>query len=88
MKSDPAMNSSGGRLADRALVLMFATFILLTPPIIGIFDIPAMVFGIPLLHVYCYATWLAAIACGGWLSMRMNVGQAETGDDAGPPDRG
>lgn len=81
------MNSSGGRLADRALVLMFVTFILLTPPIIGIFDIPALVFGIPLLHVYCYATWLAAIACGGWLATRMNAGQAEAGDDAGP-DRG
>ena len=45
-----------------------STFFLLTPPILSIFNAPALVFGIPLLHVYCFAVWLIAIACGGWLA--------------------
>ena len=32
--------------------------------------------GIPLLHVYCFATWLVAIALGGWLARRMDRGSA------------
>ena len=33
-------------------------FFLLTPPILVIFDAPVLIFGIPLLHVYCFAVWL------------------------------
>ncbi|MCF8478643.1 MAG: hypothetical protein K9G60_16570, partial [Pseudolabrys sp.] len=79
---------TGGRLADRALVLMVVTFILLTPPIIRIFNVPSLVLGVPVLHVYCYGAWLAAIACGAWLATRLNSGQADTGGDAGPTERG
>lgn len=63
--------ASEGRLADRTFVLTVATFILLTPPIIGIFDVPVLVFGIPLLHVYCFAVWLVAILAGARLAARL-----------------
>lgn len=69
-----------GRLADRALVLTVATFILLTPPIVTIFDVPVMIFGLPLLHVACFAVWLAAIALGGLLTSRLVALQP---DDSG-----
>ncbi len=70
---------TGGRLADRAFVLPVIAFFLLTPPILTIFNAPMFVFGIPLLHVYCFAVWLLAIAGGGWLARRMvaEAGEAE-----------
>ena len=61
----------GGRLAERAAVLPVVAFLLLTPPILGLFNAPVLLFGIPLLHIYCFATWLAVIACGGWLASRL-----------------
>jgi hypothetical protein len=39
---------------------------------VTIFDLPVFVYGIPLLHVYCFAVWLVAIAIGGYLATRMN----------------
>ncbi len=78
MRRDPIFVRSGGRLADRAFVLPVVAFFLLTPPILAIFNVPVLVFGIPLLHVYCFAMWLIVIACGGWLARRMAAdGEAE-----------
>jgi hypothetical protein len=76
MADRPAEAKPEGRLAERALVLTVATLILLTPPILTIFDVPVTIAGIPLLHVYCFATWLIAIALGGWLATRMEEGRA------------
>jgi hypothetical protein len=59
------------RLADKALVLTLATFLLLTPPIIAIFDIAVPVFGIPLLHFYAFGVWISAIAVGSIIARRM-----------------
>ncbi len=87
MKRDPLPVRGGGRLADRAFVLPVAAFFLLTPPILSIFNQPALVFGIPLLHVYCFAVWLAAIACGGWLSRRMIASGEVLGSGAEPTER-
>ena len=70
MDGQPA-EARSGRLAERALVLTVVTLILLTPPILDIFDAGAFVFGIPLLHIYCFAAWLLAIACARWLATRM-----------------
>lgn len=66
--SEEPFEVRSGRFSDRTLVLTFATLILLTPPILSIFDMPLFIFGVPLLHVYSFAIWLAAIACGGWLA--------------------
>jgi uncharacterized membrane protein YdjX (TVP38/TMEM64 family) len=60
-----------GRLTDGAFVLAVLAFILLTPPIIVIFNVPVFVFGVPLLHVYSFGVWLAAIVAGGVLSTRI-----------------
>jgi hypothetical protein len=67
----PAESRPEGRLPEKALVLTVATLILLTPPILTIFDVPLTIFGIPLLHVYRFAVWLAAIALGSRLANRM-----------------
>ncbi len=62
---------SRARLTDRSFVLALLTLVLLTPPIITIFDVPIFIFGVPLLHVYCFGLWLAAIIVGGILSARI-----------------
>ncbi len=85
MKRDQMLVKTGGRLTDRALVLPILAFFLLTPPILSIFNAPALVFGIPLLHVYCFVVWLIAIACGGWLANHMIAEGGETGGEAAGP---
>jgi hypothetical protein len=65
------------RLADKALMLAVATFLLLTPPVIAIFDIAVPVFGIPLLHFYAFAVWTGAIAVGGVIAHRLMRQAAE-----------
>jgi hypothetical protein len=79
MPEEP-LEGRSGRSSDRALVLTFATLILLTPPILGIFDMPVFIFGVPLLHVYSFTIWLAAIACGCWLSHRIGSERWPTGE--------
>ena len=69
----PAESRGGARLGEKALVLTVASLILLTPPILTIFDVPLTVFGIPLLYVYCFVVWLAAIVLGGRLARRMEA---------------
>jgi hypothetical protein len=85
MNDRPVEAKPEGRLGERALVLTVVTLILLTPPILTIFDVPVTVAGIPLLHVYCFATWLVAIVLGGWLARRMDRG--DTAADAGEAHR-
>ncbi|MCB1490117.1 MAG: hypothetical protein KDJ86_03975 [Bauldia sp.] len=72
------------RLTDRAFVLPALTLILLTPPIVTIFDVPVFVFGIPLLHIYCFGLWLAAIIAGGLLSRHMAGRGRDRTDEAAP----
>ena len=79
------------RLSDRAFALTVATFILLTPPIVTIFDVSVTVLGVPLLHVYCFAIWLAAIVAGALLAHRMggeDPAEAPPDGTAGPDERG
>ncbi len=68
---DRRLDTKSSRLAERAFVLTAVTLILLTPPILNIFDAPVYFFGIPLLHIYCFAAWLVAIICGRLLTTRM-----------------
>lgn len=82
--------AADARLSDRAFALTVATFVLLTPPIVTIFDVPVLVLGVPLLHVYCFAVWLAAIVAGARLASRMGritaEGDAPDGPSAGGTD--
>jgi hypothetical protein len=71
MVGEPAETRSEGRLRERALALVVATLVLLTPPILTIFDVAASIGGIPVLQIYCFTVWLIAIGLGGWLAGRM-----------------
>lgn len=73
-----------GRLVERSFVLTLLTLVLLTPPIIAIFNVPVLILGVPLLHVYCFAVWLAAIVAGARLAagLRRDDGAAPQLEDA------
>jgi hypothetical protein len=69
------------RPADRSLVLALTTLALLTPPAIMLFDRPVAFFGVPLLHIYCFAVWLIGIGLSAAISARL----ARTDDAGGVP---
>ena len=80
-----------GRLVERSFVLTVLTLVLMTPPIIVIFNVPVLVFGIPLLHVYCFVVWLLAIIAGAWLAVALRRDEAMEENQAGegaPPGPG
>jgi len=47
-------------------------FILLIPPVIGLFATEVTVFGAPLVLVYLFATWLGLIAVAAMLAWRLS----------------
>jgi hypothetical protein len=81
-----------GRVTDRAFVLPLLTLFLLTPPIITIFDAPVTIAGIPLLHVYCFGMWAAAIVAGRFMAKKIARSATAAPDGRGahrpPPDSG
>jgi hypothetical protein len=71
MTDRPLEPRSTSNHSERAFVLMVVTLILLTPPVLLIFDTPVTIAGVPLLHFYSFAVWLAAIVAGRSLAGRM-----------------
>lgn len=82
--SPPAVPES--RLTERSFLLSLLALVLLTPPIITIFDLPIFFFGISLLQIYCFGVWLAAIVAGGILSARMTPNRPVLGDRSRRPE--
>ncbi|ENO93272.1 hypothetical protein C662_08465 [Thauera sp. 28] len=58
-------------LAGQRLVAVFiAGMLLLNYPILSLFDRQLSLFGLPLLHVYLFGTWLALIVAVAWIVER------------------
>ena len=55
---------------DRALILPLVGFILLTPPVAGIFQLDAKIAGLPFTVLYLFAVWAMLIAGAAALSPR------------------
>ena len=72
------------RLGDRVCSLALLTFLLLSPPILTLFGTGSHLFGVPLLIVYCFGVWLAAIYAGRRLAG--SRGPAEYGESDQPAD--
>jgi hypothetical protein len=86
MRREPVEVRSG-RFVEQSFVLTVATLILLTPPLLTIFDVRVVIFGIPLLHIYSFAVWLVAIVCGRYLATRLNA-QLRDAPPSTPPEQG
>ena len=59
------------RLSDVAVIAPMLGFVLLIPPVIGLFATDATVFGAPLVLVYLFGVWLGLIAVAAVLSRRL-----------------
>jgi hypothetical protein len=65
------------------LIPLFGVFLIL-PPILGLFDGPHAVAGIPILHIYLFAVWLALVGAAFWLSRRLGRDDPDPGSEGGP----
>lgn len=65
------------RARDAAILLPLGGLLLFLPPYVRLFDQPAFVFGLPLLHVYIFCVWLAGIALTALLARRLMIHEDE-----------
>lgn len=56
------------QLNERAIVLPLIAFFLLTPPFLLLFNIPEVLFGIPVLYFYAFSIWVGLIIAGKLLT--------------------
>ena len=78
-----------GTSGERHLALFLLGLVLLSPPLLSIFDGPGWIFGIPLLYIYLFAVWgvligLTALAAQRWRRTSGPRPQAGRPDLLGP----
>jgi len=56
------------RLKERAVILPIIAFILLTPPILLLFNSSNLIFGIPILYIYAFSIWIILTIIGFFLT--------------------
>lgn len=56
-----------GSVGHRLLAVFALGCLLLNAPLLGIFDQPLSVFGLPLLYMYVFAVWIALIGLIAWI---------------------
>jgi membrane protein implicated in regulation of membrane protease activity len=61
------------RRRDRLIGLFLLALLLLNPPLLLLFGRGGMLFGLPLLYLYLFGTWLAIIAAVAWISVRRST---------------
>lgn len=59
-----------GLAGQRLMAVFIAGLLLLNYPILSLFDRPATLFGLPLLHLYLFVVWLALIGAAAWIVER------------------
>jgi len=70
-----------GLASERAVALFLLAVLAFSPFVLSIFNVPAFLFGIPLLYVYLFLAWAAVIAL---LAMTAVVGEdRDVQEDAG-----
>ena len=65
---EPVMRK--GLAGQRLVAVFLAGMLLLNYPILSLFDRPASLFGLPLLHVYLFSVWLGLIVAVAWIVER------------------
>ncbi len=74
-----------GTSGERHLALFLLGVVLLSPPLVSIFDGPGWLFGVPVLYIYLFTVWgaligLTALASEGWRRVpghRPQVGRSD-----------
>ncbi|MDD2666983.1 MAG: hypothetical protein PHI25_00325 [Zoogloea sp.] len=55
---------------QRLVALFLLGWVLVNYPILSVFDVPRAWFGIPVLYLYVFGVWAAAIALMAWIIER------------------
>jgi putative effector of murein hydrolase LrgA (UPF0299 family) len=71
------------RLETTALVLPVFGALLFVPPLLGVFNVPVTIFGIPVVAIYMFSVWLGLIGATIVLSRFLGRGDARSGGDSG-----
>jgi hypothetical protein len=58
--------AKGNSPAERTIALFILGALALNPPILAIFAIEAMLFGVPVLYLYLFAAWALLIGLLAW----------------------
>lgn len=82
----------GRRLRDLAVLLPVGFALLMLPPYVRVFDQNVALAGVPLLHLYVFGVWAAAILAAGLAARRLARSHMEPPDtarsDSTAPDAG
>ncbi|MDX1736814.1 MAG: hypothetical protein R3261_01160 [Alphaproteobacteria bacterium] len=60
------------KLKERAIVLPALAFVLLTPPILMVFNIDLRVFGFPVLYFYAFLIWAILLIFGHFMAKQLS----------------
>ncbi|MEX1034746.1 MAG: hypothetical protein WDZ54_02235 [Sneathiella sp.] len=71
-----------GRKKEWSILLFVVSLIAFVPPVISLFDVPTLIFGIPLSYLYMFGIWAGVIA------MTALGARRGTEKTIGPPVRG
>ena len=76
--------ASRTRLETAALVLPLFGALLFVPPLLGVFNVPVAIFGVPVVAIYLFSVWLGLIGATALLSHALgrNGPGGDPGDDA------
>lgn len=66
-----------GLTSQRLVALFGCGWVLLNFPLLGLWDVDATVFGVPLLPAALMALWALLIAAVAWLMERHNAGDTD-----------
>ncbi len=68
---------------DRLIALFLLGVLLFTPPMMAIFNIETLVFGIPLLFLYLFGGWVLLVALLAFVLSRHREPPADSAHDEG-----
>ena len=71
------------RLETAALVLPIFGALLCVPPLLGVFNVPVTIFGIPVVAMYLFSVWVGLIVATFVLSRALSRNEAESGGEHG-----
>jgi hypothetical protein len=72
-----------GAIGDRLIALFLLGVVLLTPPMMAIFNVDRLVFGIPLLYLYLFGAWILLVGL-----VALVLRPRRTDDPGSPPAAG
>jgi hypothetical protein len=52
----------GAHPGEKLVLMFFVGLLLFNPPLLGLFGVPRLVAGVPLLYVYMFVAWITLVA--------------------------